>query len=66
MDSIGTVNVHAQTQAIQSPETSSTHVPHQVDDVVTFAITSSLDQRGDAGNVFETPPLVESFNALMS
>nr|XP_022319647.1 uncharacterized protein LOC111122285 isoform X2 [Crassostrea virginica] len=49
LDSIGTVNVQAQTQAVQSPETASTQVPHQVDDVVTCATTSSLDQRGDAG-----------------
>ena len=66
LDSIGTVNVQAQTQAVQTPETAATQVPHQVGDVVTCATTSSLDQRGDAGNVFETPPLVESVNALMS
>ena len=66
LDSIGTVNVQAQTQAVQTPETAATQVPHQVVDVVTCATTSSLDQRGDAGNVFETPPSVESVNALMS
>ncbi|XP_078335128.1 uncharacterized protein LOC111112582 isoform X5 [Crassostrea virginica] len=48
LDSIGTVNVQAQTQAVQTPETAATQVPHQVGDVVTCATTSSLDQRGDA------------------
>ena len=66
LDSIDMVNVQAQTQAVQPSETASTQVLHQVDDAVTCATTSSLDQRGDAGNVIETPPLVESVNAIMS
>ena len=64
--SIGTVNVQPQTQAVQPHETASTQVPRLVDDAVTCATTISLDQRGDVCNVFETPPLVESVNALMS